>query len=66
LAIREHTKINKYISSKIGLTYKKYLEKNRNDWRIKGGKNIMANKLADEIVLFQYKSKINNQTVTVI
>ena len=66
LAMREHTKINKYISSKIGLTYKEYLEKIRNDWRIKGGKNIMANKLADEIVLFQYKSKINNQTVTVM
>jgi hypothetical protein len=34
--------------------------------RIKVRKNIMKNKLADEMVLFQYKSKINNQIVTVM
>jgi len=66
LVMTEHKKINKYISSKIELTYKDYMEKISKDWRIKGGKNIIANKLADEIVIFQYKSKINNQTVTVM
>ena len=66
LAIQQHIKLNKYIAYKIELTYKEYLKKIRNDWRIKGGENIMANKLADEIILFRYKNKKNNQTLTVI
>jgi hypothetical protein len=57
--IIQHKKINKYIASKVGLTYKEYMKKIRNDWVINGGKNIIANQLADEIVIFQYK--INNK-----
>ena len=57
MVIVQHRKINKYIASKVGLSYKEYMKKIRNDWKIKGGKNIMANKLADEIVIFQYKKK---------
>jgi len=55
IVIVQHKKINRYIASKIGLSYKEYMKKIRNDWIIKGGENIMTNKLADEIVIFKYK-----------
>lgn len=45
--------VTKYIASKIGLEYKKYLNKIQKDWLIKGGKNILENKLADEIVILR-------------
>lgn len=53
--IKKYKIINKYISSKIGLSYEKYMKIIRNDWLIKGGTNIMKYNLADEIVIFRYK-----------
>lgn len=45
------SKLNKIISNKIKLDYGEYQKKIMKNWSIKGGKKILENNLADEIVI---------------